>query len=353
MYISKLIILFFLFCFSLRIHAKAFCVGTECNFFPDTLLIGLNVADPFIENLYTDNLLFAMSGSAVLNNINSSMSSPRKLSGSEIGLGYSMARTNSTEKNILFDYSELAKLPRQGIALTSAVNFGSNLAFLFQSNNSTLKQWNINLHFFPYTFNEIQIPFVQIKNINVNGRVFNSSVTLRYFPKLPRWNLFGTSIYIDGISSGIGLYHTNQNVHLDSYDRTSFPLNISGESRKWLGVNELNYFSEIYTGLFDLRGGLSFRNFFLFTGMGLTTNYSNSNLKFQRTAAISNSSSDSDFVSRATITKLHLDGAVTQSYSLWFAMIGLEVKVSSVKMLFEILKNDRFESANIGMKYEF
>lgn len=344
-------LLFFTYSFS--ISAKAICVGIDCSIFPQSTILGLNAIDFLLPELITNNLLNGMAESAVLNNINSSMPSTRNLYKPEIGLGYSMTKTNLNDRNILFQNTELNQLPRYGAAISPALQYGNNLSNIFGSSNSSLSKWNLNFHFFPYTFNELQIPFANIKNTNVNGKVFNSGLNFRYFPTIPKWNLFGSGIYIDGISFGFGLFHTYQNAHLNSYDRRPFPLNISSESRKWMGMNDLYYASDVYTSLVDTRGGIAWGRFFLYTGFGYTVNTVSSDLKLQRVAAIATSSTSNDFVTRPTLAILNIDEKFSRQYSVSFAAIGFEIKISNFKLQAEFLKNQNSESGNIGIKYSF
>ncbi|TGN21024.1 Lsa36 family surface (lipo)protein [Leptospira idonii] len=344
---------FILLSFSSSISATAVCLGEECSRIPNEFLLGANLIDPALDAVYTKDFLNAMGSSAVMQNVNSSMIGARHLSGQRAGLGYSLARTNLNPRNLFLENSELRELPSQGAAASPAVSYGANLGTLIGSPNSELMKWNVNFHIFHYYLSEGNLPFLRIKNTDIGGRVTNLGLNLRYFPLYEGSEEGKDTSYKNGLSFGFGIFQTNQQILLNSYDRRPTNIRIDGDARKWIGVNDLNYHSRILSSTLDVRYSYAFGDFSIYGGLGGMFHQGNITIQVVRNASISTVLNKEDFSTYPSL--LHLD--IHRNYFLtsrdWYGILGMEFRWRNVNLLAEYLKNRNSESLNLGVQYLF
>ncbi len=111
-----------------------------------------------------------------------------------------------------------------GAAVSPNLTFATNLGH-FLDKSGEWRKWNVHLQFFSYYPSEINLLFLNIRNVNVKGRVANFSANVRYFPfaidstpnkELDSDSKIESELEIDsqdwksGISFGLGMYRTDQ-----------------------------------------------------------------------------------------------------------------------------------------------
>lgn len=107
-----------------------------------------------------------------------------------------------------------------GAAVSPNLTFATNLGH-FLDKSGEWRKWNVHLQFFSYYPSEINLLFLNIRNVNVKGRVANFSANVRYFPfaidSTPNKEIDSDSKlktdsgdWKSGISLGLGLYRTDQ-----------------------------------------------------------------------------------------------------------------------------------------------
>lgn len=334
-----------------KLSATAVCLGPECrNLSQETLLLG-NLINPVLGEIYTDQFLESMGQSAVFQNINSSLVGGSRILNHRIGASYSMARANVKSNNLLFENTELDELPKQGIAASPAFSYGFNLKVLLPDLTGSEK-WNVQIHFFPYHLSETNIPFLNIKNTDVSGKVYNSGIQLRYFPffnpegpSSPTW---------ENLSFGFGLFHTNQEVFLYAYDRRPTQFRVDGDRRRWIGENNLAYRSNINTFMTDIRfSSSSERLLSVYGGLGLLYNSGITRIRVQRTAAISSISNPDDFGTTPSFIGFDLGRSYQMNKSDGFGIFGIQLNADNFSIILEYLRNQNSESASLGIHYLF
>ncbi|AYV55470.1 Lsa36 family surface (lipo)protein [Leptospira kmetyi] len=344
-------IILFLFLLSKDIRSEAFCVGVECASIPNEITFGANLIDPALDAVYTKEFLLSMGESAVLQNINSSLLGGTRLNKGRIGLGYSVARTNLSPRNYFFENSELRELPKQGIAASPSVNLGVNLGTLFSNSNSELYKWNLHFHYFPYQLSEQNVPFLKLRKTDLHGKVANSGLNLRYFPFAEKNSSEENAN--DGLSFGFGLYQSLQTIHLHSYDRRPTNINLSGQRRKWIGINDLSYNSNLYSATVDFRYAKTIEFFTIYGGLGAMYNQGTVNIQVDRNVALSSSSNRDDFLTNPTLAFIDLKRNLFISHSNWYGTIGMEFRWKNANFILEYLKNQNSESVSAGAAFHF
>lgn len=344
--------LFFFTLFSFKsVFPTAVCLGAECNNISNETILGANLVDPILGEIYTKEFLNSMGEAAVLQNINSAMMGGQIIQKNRLGIGYSMARTSLSPREIYFENTELRELPKEGAAASPSLSYGMNLGHFLEKKGEWQK-WNLSFQFFPYYLSETNIPFLKIRNTNVGGRVFNGSLNLRYFPFLPgegnkpsMWN---------GLSFGWGLYQTNQEILLNAYDRRPTEFRVDGDRRKWIGINELKYESNINSVSSDVRYSYNiFESFSIYGGLGLTYNTGFTKIRVERYAAISARDNRDDFLTNPSGVGLDLKRKIEMNQFNGYGIFGFQIHFQNSGVNFEYLRNQNSESANLGIFQNF
>jgi hypothetical protein len=328
--------------------ATAVCIGFECSFLSEQTLIAANLADPVLNEIYTKDFLSSMSQSAVLQNINSTMMGGTNIEKNRISLGYSIARSNIKPRDFYFQATELRELPTQGVAASPSFAYAFNLGHVLEKSGEWRK-WNLYLQFFPFYLSESNIPLLKIRNTDVDGRVANMSINARYFP------LFDGNVDSvgKGLSFGFGLFNTNQEILLSSYDRRPSQFQVDGDRRRWLGTNTLKYESKIYSSSADVRYSYGISRLSLFGGMGLMYNHGVTMVKVERIAFISSYLSRDDFLTNPSAIGLNVSRKIEVREANFYGIIGIQYKWESIGIGVEYLKNKNTESLNLGVHYYF
>ncbi|TGL76978.1 Lsa36 family surface (lipo)protein [Leptospira yasudae] len=334
------------------LFSEAVCVGVECASIPPEIALGANLIDPALDAVYTKEFLLSMGESAVLQNINSSLLGGNKLDKGRIGIGYSIARTNLSPRNYLFENSELRELPKQGIAASPSISFGINLGTLFDKPSPFLSKWDLHFHYFPYQLSEQNVPFLKLRKTDLHGKVANSGLNLRFFPFAEGKNSFGEETK-GGLSFGFGLYQSLQTINLHSYDRRPTNINLGGQRRKWIGINDLSYNSNIYSATLDVRYAESIGFFTLYGGLGAMYNRGILNIQVDRNVALSSASNRDDFLTNPTLAFLSLERSLSIDHVNWYGTLGMEFTFGSANFMIEALKNKNSESLSVGAFYRF
>ncbi|RHX88318.1 Lsa36 family surface (lipo)protein [Leptospira stimsonii] len=334
------------------LFSEAACVGAECASLPPEVVLGSNLIDPALDAVYTKEFLLSMGEAAVLQNINSSMLGGTILTRKRIGLGYSIARTNLSPRNYFFENSELRELPKQGMAASPSVNFGFNLGNLFESPSPQLSKWNIHFHYFPYELSEQNVPFLKLRKTDLHGKVANIGINVRYFPFYSSSNSSETNGK-DGLSFGFGLFQSIQTISLHSYDRKPTNIRLSGQPRKWIGINDLTYNSNIYSATFDFRYAKTIGFFSFYGGFGGMFNQGNVGIQVERNFALSALSNKDDFTTNPTLVYLDLKRNLFVSHTNWYGTVGLELAWRDANIMIEYLKNKNSESVSLGVFIHF
>ncbi|PJZ54000.1 Lsa36 family surface (lipo)protein [Leptospira adleri] len=344
------LVVFLLICDPL--FSEAACVGTECASLPPEVVLGSNLIDPALDAVYTKEFLLSMGEAAVLQNINSSMLGGKILTKKRIGIGYSIARSNLSPRNYLFENSELRELPKQGIAASPSVNLGFNLGNLFESPSPELSKWNVHFHYFPYELSEQNVPFLKLRKTDLHGKVANTGLSVRYFPFYsPSNSTEGNGK--DGLSFGFGVFQSLQTISLHSYDRRPTNVRLSGQARKWIGINDLTYNSNIYSTTFDFRYAKTIGLFSFYGGLGGMFNQGNVEIQVERNFALSALSNKDDFTTNPTLVYLDLKRNLFVSHTNWYGTVGLELSWRDANIMIEYLKNKNSESVSLGVFIHF
>ncbi|WCL49160.1 Lsa36 family surface (lipo)protein [Leptospira sp. GIMC2001] len=333
----------------MRIYANFVCVGLECtNISNETILAG-NLINPVLGEIYTDDFLTGMAESGVLQNINSALLGGSFIQKNRVSLGYSVARTYLTGRDFYFGSTELNQLPNLGVAASPSISYSTNLGYLFNQNGDWNK-WNLHIQFFSYYPSKNNLPYLNLKNAELDGNILNASLNLRYFP-------FASENDDDriwkGLSFGFGIFHTNQEIILSSYDRSLTQFRLEGERRRWLGTNQAKYESTINTLTADTRYSYSLSNFSFFTGLGLMHNHGANSIRLERYASISSSSNRDDFTSNPSGLGIDIVRKESINSSGFYGIFGVELNWSDYGLAIEYLRNIDSESISLGMRYRF
>jgi|GEM_PF-2457027 len=343
-----LFLLFSLFLPFYSVFSTAICVGYECSFVSNETLLLANLAEPILGEIYTKDFLSSMGESAVLQNINSSMMGGTAISKNRISLGYSVARSKIKARDFYFQATELNELPTEGIAASPSLSYAGNLGHVFKRSGEWMK-WNFYVQYFPFYLSEKNLPFLKIRNTDVDGRVSNFSMNLRYFP------YFDTNNHPsgNGLSFGFGLYQTNQEILLYAYDRRASQFQVDGDRRKWLGTNNLNYESKIYSTTADVRYSYGIGNFSAFGGFGIMYNHGITMVKVERVALISSFVSRDDFLSNPSGIAIEVSKKAMIREANFYGILGWQYRWEAVGIGLEYLRNKNTESLNLGIHYYF
>ncbi|MCZ8342247.1 MAG: hypothetical protein O9301_04380 [Leptospira sp.] len=342
--------LLFLFLSISPLYSTAVCIGLECSSLSRETILLSNLANPVLGEIYTDKFLSSMGQSAVLQNINSAMLGGNKVERNRIGIGYSMARTKVSALDY-FENTELRDLPRLGVAASPSLSYRFNLGYALGLTGEWQK-WDISFHFFPYYLSETNIPFLKIRNTDVSGRVLNSGLNARYFP-------FFTSDanahpYLRNLSFGLGIYQTNQEIYLFAYDRRPTQFRIDGDTRRWIGINQLTYTSILNSATADVRYAFSpFQFFSVYTGLGLVYNQGITRIRVERYAAISSSENRDDFSTNPSSVGLDFRREYRLRNSNGYGILGVQFFWNQISIGLEYLRNQSSESLNLGVQYSF
>lgn len=324
----------------------ALCAGYECSFLSTETVIAGNLADPLLSEIYTKDFLFSMAQSAVLQNINSSMLGGKLIEKHRMSLGYGGGRNHIKPRDFYFQLTELNELPTQGIAASPSLSYAFNLGHTFDKTGEW-KKWNLHTQFFPYYLSEKNIPFLKIRNTEVDGRVVNLSLNLRYFPFLERP---GST---RGISFGFGLYHTNQEVTLHAYDRRPTQIRLDGDKRKWLGTNSLDYESKILSSTADMRYAYEIAKMTMYGGLGLMYNHGLTSIKAERVTLISSYLNPDDFLSNPSGIAINVSKELKIREANFYGILGLQYKWETIGIGLEYVRNIKTESLNFGVHFYF
>lgn len=324
----------------------AVCAGYECSFLSTETIVAGNLADPLLSEIYTKDFLSSMAESAVLQNINSSMLGGKIIEKNRMSLGYGGGRNQIKPRDFYFQFTELHELPTQGIAASPSLSYAVNLGHAFEKAGEWRK-WNLHSQFFPYYLSEKNIPFLKVRNTEVDGRVANLSLNLRYFPFLDQ------SGNTKGVSFGFGLYHTNQEVSLHAYDRRPTQIRLDGDKRRWLGTSSLDYESKILSSTADLRYSFEIAKMTLYTGLGMMYNHGMTSIKAERVAIISSYLSPDDFLTNPSGIALNVTKELKIREANFYGIFGAQYHWESFGIGIEYLKNIKTESLNVGVHYYF
>ncbi len=336
--------------FSSSISATAVCLGVECSSISRETILISNLINPVLGEIYTDKFLSSMGQSAVLQNINSAMLGGNKVEKNQIGIGYSMARTKVSALDY-FENTELRDLPRLGVAASPSLSYRFNLGYAL-GKNSEWQKWDIAFHFFPYYLSETNIPFLKIRNTDVSGRVLNAGVNARYFPFFTSDT--NTNPYLRNLSFGFGLYQTNQEIYLFAYDRRPTQFRVDGDTRRWIGINQLTYTSILNSATADVRYSFSPFNFFsAYAGFGLMYNQGFTRIRVERYAAISSSENRDDFSTNPSSIGLDFRREYKMRNSNGYGILGIQFFWNQMIVNLEYLRNQSSESLNLGVQYSF
>ncbi|XDD45729.1 hypothetical protein AB3N60_13565 [Leptospira sp. WS39.C2] len=329
--------LFFLKQFSLE--AQVLCLGGECSNIPSEYQVLGNFAGPTLDRVYTNGFLRSMGENAVLQNLNSNQSGGQNVPSYRLGLGYTVARGQSKARDFYYENSELRNLPKQGVAASPSISFTANLSELF--NSPYASRWNVTTHFFPYEFNEANIPFVKIRNTEVRGKVQNYGILFRYFPES------------SGFSFGFGLFNTHQDLYLSSYDRRPTQFRIDGDKRRWLGVNDLFYQSRIVSYTIDVKYNWTIGFLSIVPGLGFVYNHGYTSLQVSRYALISTRANPDDFTSMPSVIGIRLATRYDHVSSFGYGSLGFRFGQGNFSVTTEIMAGRDMQSANLSLNYQF
>lgn len=345
------------------LQANAVCLGVECSFLSNEEYLAAYLAEPLLGSIYGNGFLNSMADSAVLQNVNSTLMGGSLIHKNRVSLGYSIARSKIENRFPLIDQTELRSLPTIGAAVSPNLTFATNLGH-FLDKSGEWRKLNVHLQFFSYYPSEINLLFLNIRNVNVKGRVANFSANVRYFPfaidSTPNKEIDSDSKiesdsvdWKSGISFGLGLYRTDQYVILDTYDRRPTQIVSNGQRRRWIGLNELRYESEIYTGSGDVRYAYGWKGFSFFGGIGLIGSQGRLSIRAERYALISSRTNNNDFDSNPTGVGINLKlNEFYQDISA-LGILGLQFTYQDFGFGLEYMKSFQAESVNFGIQYYF
>ncbi|MDZ4725919.1 MAG: hypothetical protein SH817_07170 [Leptospira sp.] len=331
-------------------HATAVCVGQECSFISDQSLLLANLVDPVLGQIYTKDFLNAMAESAVLQNINSAMMGGTFIEKNRMSMGYSVSRSKIKPREFYFESTELRELPKESLAASPSLSYATNLGHILDKTGNWRK-WNVFIQFFPFYLSENNIPFLKIRNTDVGGRVANGSFNVRYFPFAD--SSPNETLIKHGFSIGFGMYYTNQNILLNSYDRRPTQFQVDGDRRKWIGINDLKYDSKIYSLTTDLRYMFTISNFGIFGGLGGMYNHGETLINVERVALISSYLNRDDFLTTPSGVHIELSSRIKIREANYFGILGLSYKWRDYGVSVEYLRNQNTESLNLGLHYYF
>ncbi|WP_232369214.1 Lsa36 family surface (lipo)protein [Leptospira abararensis] len=320
-------------------QAQVLCLGGECSNIPlDYQILG-NFAEPVFDKIYTNGFLRSMGENAVLQNLNSNQSGGTKVDRYRLGLGYTVSQGQAKARDFYYENSELRTLPKSGVAASPSFSFTANLGEWIS--NPLAKQWNLTTHFFPYEFGEANIPFVKIRNTDVNGRVNNFGAVLRYFP-------------IDsGFSFGLGIFQTNQDIYLSSYDRRPTQFRIDGDKRRWIGQNDLFYQSRITSGSIDLKYNYTIGFLSIIPGLGFVYNHGYTAIHASRFAAISRMDNPDDFSSVPSAIGIRLSTRYNHRSGFGYGSLGFQIGMGNFILTTELMAGKDIQSINLSLQKQF
>lgn len=325
--------------FTVPLNAQVLCLGGECSNIPTEYQILGNFAGPALDRIYTDGFLRSMGENAVLQNLNSNQSGGQNVSSYRFGLGYTISRGQSKARDFYYENSELRNLPKQGVAASPSLSVTANLGEWFSSPYAS--RWNVTTHFFPYEFSEANIPFVKIRNTEVSGRIQNYGVLFRYFPES------------SGFSFGMGVFQTNQDLYLSSYDRRPTQFRIDGDKRRWIGINDLFYQSRITSLALDVKYNWTIGFLSLVPGVGFVYNQGFTALQVSRYALISTRANPDDFSSLPSVIGIRLATRYDHISSFGYGSFGLKFGQGSLSVTTEFMAGREMQSANLSVNYQF
>jgi len=340
------------------LQANAICVGGECSFLSSEEYALAFAAEPLLDSIYGNSFLNSMAESAVLQNVNSTLMGGTLITKNRVSLGYSLARSNLRNRFPLIDQTELRALPRFGAAVSPNLVLATNLGN-FLDKSGEWRKWNLHLQFFSYYPSEINLLFLNLRNVNVKGRVANFNANLRYFPfanvnqSNSDSNTEKSSDLKSGLSFGFGMFRTEQTVYLNTYDRRPSQISSNGQRRRWIGINDLKYESELYSSTADVRYAYSWNGFTLFGGMGIMNSQGNLRLQAQRIALVSSRFNVNDFESNPTGIQLDLRLKNFYNQTSALGILGIQYKYDDFGLGLELMRSQNSESVNFGIQYYF
>ncbi len=340
--------------FAKPIHSVAVCVGLECSQISEESLLTANLVNPVLGEVYTKDFLSSMAESAFLQNANSSLMGGTPLKGNRLGLGYGIARSTANPNSFILQETELRELPTKGIATTPTLSYALSLDRIFGEGKGFHK-WNVYMQFFPYSLSETNLPFLNIRNTEVSGKIQNFSLIARYFPflKEQRTDSLKAPGTWDNLSFGMGVLWTSQEIYLNTYDRTTSQFRIDGDRRRWLGINELSYQSQIASLSTDIRHALSWGGFSFFGGLGLLANQGTNTVQAERYAIISAVANRNDFTTNPSAVGIELSKNQTIANVNGYGILGIQLRWENLGLGIEYFKNYRTESLQVGMHLFF
>lgn len=322
-----------------NLQAQVLCLGGECSNIPSDYQILGNFAKPVFDKIYTNGFLHSMGDNAVLQNLNSNQSGGTKVDRYRLGLGYTVSQGQAKARDFYYENSELRTLPKRGVAASPSFSFTANLGEWI--NNPNAKQWNLTVHFFPYEFGEANIPFVKIRNTEVNGRVNNFGAVLRYFP-------------VDsGFSFGLGIFQTNQDIYLSSYDRRPTQFRIDGDKRRWIGQNDLFYQSRITSGSLDIKYNYTIGFLSIIPGLGFVYNHGYTAVQASRFAAISRMENPDDFGSVPSAIGIRLATRYNHRSGFGYGSLGFKIGMGDFSLTTELMAGKEIQSINLSLQKHF
>lgn len=321
------------------IEAQVLCLGGECANIPSEYQLLGNFAEPVFDRIYTNGFLRSMGDNAVLQNLNSNQSGGSKVDRYRLGLGYTVSQGQEKARDFYYENSELRTLPKKGVAASPSLSFTVNLGEWL--NGDFAKRWNLTTHFFPYEFGEANIPFVKIRNTDVRGRVFNYGAVFRYFP-------------VDsGFSFGIGVFQTNQDLYLSSYDRRPTQFRIDGDKRRWIGQNDLFYQSRIVSGSLDIKYNYTIGFLSIIPGIGIVYNHGYTAIQATRFAAISTRENPDDFGSTPSAIAIKFATRHNHRSGFGYGSLGLNFSLGSFSLVTELMAGKEIQSINLSLQKQF
>ncbi|TGL88673.1 hypothetical protein EHQ68_08520 [Leptospira congkakensis] len=336
---SILYLFFLLSLIGTKIEAQVLCLGGECSNIPSEYQLLGNFAEPVFDRIYTNGFLRSMGDNAVLQNLNSNQSGGSNVNRYRLGLGYTASRGQEKARDFYYENSELRTLPKAGVAASPSLSFTANLGEWLDG--SFAKQWNLTTHFFPYEFGAANIPFVKIRNTDVNGRVFNYGAVLRYFP-------------IDsGFSFGMGIFQTNQDIYLSAYDRRPTQFRIDGDKRRWIGQNDLFYQSRITSASLDLKYNYTVGFLSIIPGVGLVYNHGYTAIQVTRFAAISTMENPDDFTSVPSAIGIKLTARHNHRSGFGYGSLGFKIGQGDINLALEFMAGKEIQSVNLSLQKQF
>ncbi|TGL39847.1 Lsa36 family surface (lipo)protein [Leptospira perdikensis] len=341
MRLIPLILFFFLWIpmIGSAIDAQVLCLGGECSSIPAEYQILGNFAEPTFDRIYTNRFLRSMGDNAVLQNLNSNQSGGSNVGRYRLGLGYTVSQGQAKARDFYYENSELRTLPKAGVAASPSLSFTVNLGEWIRSPYA--KQWNLTTHFFPYEFGEANIPFVKIRNTEVNGRVFNYGAVLRYFP------------IESGVSFGLGIFQTNQDIYLSAYDRRPTQFRIDGDKRRWIGQNDLFYQSRITSASLDLKYNYTIGFLSIVPGLGVVYNHGYTAVQVSRFAAISTMENPDDFSSVPSAIGIRLNSRHNHRSGFGYGSLGFKLGQGNFSFNTELMAGKEIQSINLSLQMQF